>query len=101
MCNTLTLGSTVHPSHHISVLRRRPQCRRAYRIIGNGGGHAEIRWRLRSSVIRMSLSNLLGNTRPGRSAVHQAHPGSAVTLTGPDLVRIQLQTDEGPSGEDE
>jgi catechol 2,3-dioxygenase-like lactoylglutathione lyase family enzyme len=35
------------------------------------------------------------------SAVHQAHPGSAVTLTGPDLVRIQLQTDEGPSGEDE
>jgi glyoxylase I family protein len=35
------------------------------------------------------------------SAMHQAHPGSAVTLTGPDLVRIQLQTDEGPSGEDE
>jgi catechol 2,3-dioxygenase-like lactoylglutathione lyase family enzyme len=35
------------------------------------------------------------------SAVHQAHPGSAMTLTGPDLVRIQLQTDEGPSGEDE
>jgi len=49
----------------------------------------------------MSLSNLLGNTRPGRSAVHPAHPGSAVTLTGPDLVRIQLQTDEGPSCEDE
>jgi hypothetical protein len=24
-----------------------------------------------------------------------------VTVTGPDLVRIQLQTDEGPSGEDE
>jgi glyoxylase I family protein len=35
------------------------------------------------------------------SAMHRAHPGSAVTLTGPDLVRIQLQTDEGPSGEDE
>lgn len=33
--------------------------------------------------------------------MHQAHPGSAVTLTGPDLVRIQLQTDEGPSCEDE
>ena len=35
------------------------------------------------------------------SAVHQAHRGWAVTVTGPDLVRIQLQTDEGPSGEDE
>ena len=35
------------------------------------------------------------------SAVHQAHPGAAVTVTGPDLVRIQLQTDEGPSGEDD
>ena len=33
------------------------------------------------------------------SAVHQAHPGWAVTVTGPDLVGIQLQTDEGPSGE--
>jgi catechol 2,3-dioxygenase-like lactoylglutathione lyase family enzyme len=27
--------------------------------------------------------------------------GWAVTLTGPDLVRIQLQTAQGPSGEDE
>ena len=35
------------------------------------------------------------------SAVHQAQRGWAVTVTGPDLVRIQLQTDEGPSGEDE
>ena len=35
------------------------------------------------------------------SAVHQAHPGWAVTVTGPDRVRIQLQTDEGPGGEDE
>jgi catechol 2,3-dioxygenase-like lactoylglutathione lyase family enzyme len=35
------------------------------------------------------------------SWVHSAHPGWAVTVTGPDLVRIQLQTDEGPSGEDE
>ena len=35
------------------------------------------------------------------SVVHQAHRGWAVTVTGPDLVRIQLQTDEGPSGEDE
>lgn len=34
------------------------------------------------------------------SAVHQAHRGWAVTVTGPDLVRVQLQTDEGPSGED-
>jgi hypothetical protein len=34
-------------------------------------------------------------------AVHQAHRSWAVTVTGPDLVRIQLQTDEGPSGEDE
>jgi hypothetical protein len=34
-------------------------------------------------------------------AVHEAHPGWAVTVTGPDLVRIQLQTAEGPSGEDE
>ena len=34
-------------------------------------------------------------------AVHQAHRGWAVTVTGPDLVRIQLQTDGGPSGEDE
>ena len=31
------------------------------------------------------------------SAVHQAHRGWAVTVTGPDLVRIQLQTDEGPA----
>jgi catechol 2,3-dioxygenase-like lactoylglutathione lyase family enzyme len=35
------------------------------------------------------------------SWVHSAHPGWAVTVTGPDLVRIQLQTDEGPRGEDE
>ena len=33
------------------------------------------------------------------SAVHQAHLGWAVTVTGPDLVRIQLHTHEGPSGE--
>lgn len=33
------------------------------------------------------------------SGVHQAHLGWAVTVTGPDLVRIQLHTDEGPSGE--
>ncbi len=35
------------------------------------------------------------------SAVHQAHLGWAVTVTGPDLVRIQLHTDEGPSGDGE
>jgi len=35
------------------------------------------------------------------SDVHQAHLGWAVTVTGPDLVRIQLHTDEGPSGEAE
>ena len=35
------------------------------------------------------------------SAVHQVHLGWAVTVTGPDLVRIQLSTDEGPSGEGE
>jgi catechol 2,3-dioxygenase-like lactoylglutathione lyase family enzyme len=33
------------------------------------------------------------------SGVHQAHLGWAVTVTGPDLVRIQLHTEEGPSGE--
>jgi hypothetical protein len=35
------------------------------------------------------------------SGVHQAHLGWAVTVTGPDLVHIQLHTDEGLSGEDE
>jgi hypothetical protein len=35
------------------------------------------------------------------SAVHPAHPGWAVTITGPDLILIQLRTDDGPSGEDE
>lgn len=35
------------------------------------------------------------------SGVHQAHLGWAVTVTGPDLVHIQLHTDEGPSGENE
>jgi len=35
------------------------------------------------------------------SAVHPAHPGWAVTVTGPDLLLIQLRTDDGPSGEDE
>jgi len=35
------------------------------------------------------------------SAVHQAHLGWAVTVIGPDLVRIQLHTDEGPSGDGE
>ena len=35
------------------------------------------------------------------SGVHQAHLGWAVTVTGPDLVRIQLHTEEGPSGEAE
>ena len=34
-------------------------------------------------------------------AVHQAHLGWAVTITGPDLLKIQLRTDEGPSGDDE
>ncbi len=34
-----------------------------------------------------------------QSGVHQAHLGWAVTVTGPDLVRIQLHTVEGPSGE--
>jgi hypothetical protein len=33
------------------------------------------------------------------SGVHQAHLGWAVTVTGPDQVRIQLHTEEGPSGE--
>ena len=33
------------------------------------------------------------------NGVHQAHLGWAVTVTGPDLVRIQLHTEEGPSGE--
>jgi hypothetical protein len=35
------------------------------------------------------------------SAVHPAHLGWAVTITGPDLILIQLRTDDGPSGEDE
>ena len=35
------------------------------------------------------------------SGVHQPHLGWAVTVTTPDQVRIQLHTDEGPSGEDE
>ncbi len=35
------------------------------------------------------------------SAVHPAHLGWAVTVTGPDLILIQLRTDDGPSGEDE
>ena len=35
------------------------------------------------------------------SGVHQAHLGWAVTVSGPDLVRIQLHTEEGPSGEAE
>ena len=35
------------------------------------------------------------------SGVHQAHRGWAVTVITPDQVRIQLHTDEGPSGEDE
>jgi hypothetical protein len=35
------------------------------------------------------------------NGVHQAHLGWAVTVTGPDLVRIQLHTEEGPSGEAE
>lgn len=35
------------------------------------------------------------------SAVHRSHPGWAVTVTGPDLVHIQLQTDDGPGGEGE
>jgi Glyoxalase/Bleomycin resistance protein/Dioxygenase superfamily len=35
------------------------------------------------------------------SDVHEAHLGWAVIATGPDLVRIQLHTDEGPSGEGE
>ena len=33
------------------------------------------------------------------NGVHQAHLGWAVTVTGPDLVHIQLHTEEGPSGE--
>ena len=35
------------------------------------------------------------------SAIHQAHLGWAVTVTVPNLLCIQLRTDEGPSGEDE
>jgi len=40
----------------------------------------------------------LSSSEVEHSAVHQAHPGWAVTVTGPDLVRIQLQTDDGPGG---
>jgi catechol 2,3-dioxygenase-like lactoylglutathione lyase family enzyme len=43
----------------------------------------------------------LSSSKVEHSAVHQAHPGWVVTVTGPDLVRIQLQTDDGPGGEDE
>ncbi len=35
-----------------------------------------------------------------QSAVHEAHLGWALTVTGPDRVRIQLHTEEGLSGED-
>ena len=35
------------------------------------------------------------------SAIHPAHPGWAVTVTGPDHLCIQLRTDDGPSGEDD
>ena len=35
------------------------------------------------------------------SAVHPVQLGWAVTVTGPDMVRIQLHTTEGPSGEAE
>ncbi|MBV8346240.1 MAG: VOC family protein [Mycolicibacterium sp.] len=35
------------------------------------------------------------------SAVHPVHLGWAVTVTGPDMVRIQLHTAEGLSGEAE
>lgn len=34
------------------------------------------------------------------SGLHQVHLGWAVTITCPDLIRIRLQTDEGPSGEE-
>ena len=43
----------------------------------------------------------LSSSEVEHSAVHQAHPGWAVTVTGPDLVRIQLQTDDGPGGGDD
>ena len=43
----------------------------------------------------------LSSSEVEHSAVHQAHPGWAVTVTGPDLVRIQLQTDDGPGGDDD
>lgn len=33
------------------------------------------------------------------SGVHQGHLGWSVTVACPDLVRIQLHTEEGPSGE--
>ena len=65
---------------------------RGYALLGlSVGNHDELlRW-----VEHLTTSDV------EHSGVHQAHLGWAVTVIGPDLVRIQLHTDEGPSGEDQ
>jgi catechol 2,3-dioxygenase-like lactoylglutathione lyase family enzyme len=65
---------------------------RGYALLGlSVGNHDELlRW-----VEHLTTSDV------EHSGVHHAHLGWAVTVIGPDLVRIQLHTDEGPSGEDQ
>jgi catechol 2,3-dioxygenase-like lactoylglutathione lyase family enzyme len=84
-----------HPCGARLLLRRAAApvvASRGYPLFGlTVASHAELlRWVERLTTLDVE-----------HSAVHEAHPGWAVIVTGPDLVRIQLQTDEGPSGEDE
>ena len=83
-----------HPCGARLLLRRvdAPLALGGYPLFGLGvANHNELlRWMERLTAFDVEHSD-----------VHEAHLGWALIATGPDLVRIQLHTDEGPSGEGE
>ncbi len=91
--NEVTAVLLQHPCGARLLLRRAAEplaTLRGYPLFGlSVVNHDELlRW-----VERLTTFNV------EHSDVHEAHLGWAVTVTGPDLIQIQLHTDEGPSGE--
>jgi hypothetical protein len=91
--NEITAVLLEHPCGVRLMLRRTyepPTALRGYPLFGlSVANHDElVRWVQHFTMFDVE-----------HSGVHEAHLGWAVTVTGPDLVRIQLHTEEGPSGE--
>ena len=84
-----------HPCGARVLLRRAPTPLAALR------GYPLLALSVASYTELLNWVNHLATFDVEHSAIHQAHLGWAVTVTGPDQLCIQLRTDEGPSGEDD